>query len=294
MSNWANLILPANAKINLGLDVLGVRPDGYHEVRMVMQSLALHDDIGIGRNDENRIIIKCDSDKVPLDESNLCHKAARLMIEEYGISGGITVTINKRIPVAAGLAGGSADAAAALVGINEIFSLGLSGEELRDKAVRLGADVPYCIFKKTALSEGIGERLTELAPLPPCQILLFTPDIPVPTASVYKKLDQTGIEAHPDIDGMLAALKDGDLKRVASLLGNVLEAVTMREHPIISVVKEKMKEFGALGALMSGSGPTVFGIFADPKEAGEAYTRLKHESFKGQLLLTDSYSAAVF
>ena len=284
-----SMILPANAKINLGLDVLGVRPDGYHEVRMVMQSLKLHDDIGIGKNEENRILIKCDSDAVPSDESNLCYKAAQLLQEEYGISQGITVTINKRIPVAAGLAGGSADAAAALLGINETFSLGLSGEELRKQAVRLGADVPFCIFKKTALSEGIGERLTELPPLPECTILLFTPDIPVSTASVYKKLDQTGIDVHPDIDGMIAALKTGDLKGVVSLLGNVLEMVTEREHPIISAVKMKMKEFGALNAVMSGSGPTVFGIFEDPGEAQAAYSKLKHESFKGQLLLTDSW-----
>ena len=285
-----SMILPANAKINLGLDILGVREDGYHEVKMVMQSLMLHDDIGVGKNEEEKILIKCDSDAIPCDERNLCFQAARLMQKEYGIPQGITITINKRIPVAAGLAGGSADAAASLIGINEMFSLGLSEEELRKQAVLLGADVPYCIMKKTALSEGIGERLTELSALPECRILLFTPDIPVSTASVYKKFDQTGEKTHPDIGGMIQALSEGDLKGVAALLGNVLEAVTEREHPVISAVKEKMKEFGALNAIMSGSGPTVFGIFDDPEKAGDAYTRLKRENFSGQVLLTDSYT----
>ena len=280
------ITLNANAKINLGLDVLGVREDGYHEVRMIMQSLELSDELVLEKT-EGEIIIKTDSEEIPSDRTNLCYKAAELMKTEYGIEQGVTVTVTKRIPVAAGLAGGSADAAAVMTGMNSLFGLSLSGEQLMKQGVRIGADVPFCIMKGCALSEGIGEKLTGLKNLPKCGIILFTPKISVSTAMVYKKLDQFGISTHPDTEGMLKAIDSGDLKRLAGLMKNVLEPVTASEHGVIKEIEELFTKEGALGAVMSGSGPSVFAIFEDRKRAEAAYEKLRTQMPEGQLILTE-------
>ena len=280
------ITLNANAKINLGLDVLGVREDGYHEVRMIMQSLELSDEIVLEKT-EGEIVIRTDSTEIPSDQNNLCYKAAALMKREYGIEQGVTVTVTKRIPVAAGLAGGSADAAAVMTGMNDLFGLSLSKEQLMEQGVRIGADVPFCIMKGCALSEGIGEKLTGLKNLPKCGIILFTPKISVSTAAVYKKLDLLKALAHPDIDGMLEAIDSGDLKRLAGLMKNVLEQVTASEYGVISETEERFMENGALGAVMSGSGPTVFGIFGDRRSAEAAYETLRTQMPEGQLILTE-------
>ncbi len=276
--------LEANAKINLGLDVVGLREDGYHEVRMVMQSLELCDTIELEKTDGG-IEIQSDSENLPPARENICYKAAELMLKEYGLPGGLEISIKKRIPIAAGLAGGSTDAAAVFLGTNELFGLGLSKEELLSLGVKVGADVPFCIAKGAALSEGIGEKLTGLKNLPECGIILFKPEISVSTADVYRKIDKTQIKAHPDIDALAKAMEEGSLKRITGLMGNVLELVTEAEHPVITTAKQEFMDHGALGAMMSGSGPTVFGIFEDRDSAGKCYDLLK-EKLAGTLILT--------
>ncbi len=258
--------LKAYAKINLGLDVTGKREDGYHEVRMIMQTVNLYDTLFIKEIDRNAIVIKTNKAFLPVNESNIIYKAATLMKETYGIEKGFFVDLKKHIPVAAGMAGGSADAAATMVGINNMYRLGIPLDRLMELGVKIGADVPYCIMRGTALAEGIGEKLTRLASLPDCQILIAKPPISVSTKSVYEKLDLSEA-VHPDIDGMIDCLKEGSLTGISSRLMNVLERVTVTDHPLINEYKEEMIRLGALGSLMSGSGPTVFGIF-DNKDRG--------------------------
>ena len=226
---------------------------------------------------------------VPADAGNLVYRAASLMMEEFSLPQGLDIRLNKFIPVAAGMAGGSSDAAAALVGINRLFGLGLSRGELMERGLKLGADVPYCIMRGTALAEGIGEKLTRLSPLPPCYILIGKPGVSVSTKYVYTnlKLDETTV--HPDIDGMVAALKAGDLTGVTEKMGNVLESVTIPRYPVIEKIKDLMKETGALNALMSGSGPTVFGIFDDWKKARQAQQRLRESRLARQVFLAEAF-----
>lgn len=273
------LELKAYGKINLGLDVIRKREDGYHEVRMIMQTVGLHDKIIMEKNWEQTIRTETNLPYVPDGEGNLAYRAAKLLADEFGIKDGVNIQIKKYIPVAAGMAGGSTDAAAVLVGMNRMFSLGLSRKELMKRGVKLGADIPYCIMRGTALSEGIGEILTELPPTPQCHIVLAKPQVAVSTKAVYGKLRANELlpHQHPDIDGMAAAIKQADLDGVISRLGNVLETVTIPEHPEIGMIKSIMMEQGADGALMSGSGPTVFGIFKDKEAAERTYHTLKHE-----------------
>ena len=282
--------LKAMAKVNLGLDVIGKRADGYHEVRMIMQTVRLYDRLKIMRSKKPGIRMTCDQGFLPTDERNLAYRAAKLLADEFGIKDGIEMELKKYIPVAAGMAGGSSDAAAALYGINRLFSLKLSLKELMERGVRLGADVPYCLMRGTALSEGIGEILTPLKDVPDCHVLIAKPPISVSTKHVYEALKAEEINEHPDIDAMLGAIEDGDLKRLASLMGNVLESVTCSEYPLIEKIKDLMKENGALNALMSGSGPSVFGLFDDKEAAGIAYEKLKETSLAKQVYLTDFYS----
>ncbi|MCR4656424.1 MAG: 4-(cytidine 5'-diphospho)-2-C-methyl-D-erythritol kinase [Lachnospiraceae bacterium] len=277
--------LKANAKINLGLDVTGVRENGYHEVRMIMQSLKLCDDIEIGEQD-NGVTIMADSLEIPDGADNICYKAAELMRREYGIKQGIRIKIGKKIPVAAGLAGGSTDAAAVITGINELFSLGCRADELMEQGLKIGADVPFCILKGTALSEGIGEKLSGIEKLPECGILLFKPPVSVSTADVYRELDKIKIKEHPDIDALALAVREGNLRKTAKLMGNVLELVTEKKYPVITEAKLGMLENGALGAMMSGSGPTVFGIFEDKQSAERCYRELEGK-LNGKLILTE-------
>ncbi|MCR4740248.1 MAG: 4-(cytidine 5'-diphospho)-2-C-methyl-D-erythritol kinase [Lachnospiraceae bacterium] len=286
--------LRSRAKINIGLDVTGVRDDGYHLVRMIMQSVDLCDDVTIRADREavfcdksgKDIRITCDRPGIPCDERNLAWKAASLLMDETGIGEPVTIDIVKRIPVAAGLAGGSGNAAAVLLGMNELFNLGLSGEDLCKIGLRIGADVPYCLTGKTMLAEGIGEVLTPLKDLPKCHILLAKPDMDVSTAHVYGELDRKKDLRHPDIDAILEAVEGSDLKRICAHMGNILEEVTEKEHGVITEIKKSMKKNGALNALMSGSGPTVFGIFEDIKKAEKAYDAIKKEDLAKQVFIT--------
>lgn len=282
--------LKARAKINLGLDVVRRRPDGYHEVRMVMQMLQLYDQIVIEKTDEPGIRIQTNLPFLPKDERNIAYRAARVLMDAYQVERGVKIGIDKHIPVAAGMAGGSTDCAAVLYGINRLFRLGLSSKELRDYGVKLGADVPYCLLRQTALSEGIGEILTPVAPLPNCPVLVAKPPVSVSTRHVYEHLRLDESIVHPDIDGIVAALEKQDLYGVTDRLGNVLETVTIPEHPVIAQIKERMMASGAVNALMSGSGPTVFGIFDDDKKAERAYEDMRISGLSRQIYLTRPFN----
>ncbi|MCI6121655.1 4-(cytidine 5'-diphospho)-2-C-methyl-D-erythritol kinase [Bariatricus sp. SGI.161] len=285
------LELKALGKINLGLDVLGRRDNGYHDVRMVMQTVYLYDQIKIERTKEPGIQLSTNLFYLPVNENNLAYQAANLLMEEFQISEGVKITLDKHIPVAAGMAGGSSNAAAVLFGINQMFSLGLSQKELMERGVTLGADVPYCIMRGTVLAEGIGEILTPLPDMPKCYILIAKPPISVSTKMVYEKLDAHEIQEHPDIDGILHGLENQDLQQIASCMGNVLEKVTIEEYPVIEEIKSVMKDNGALNAMMSGSGPTVFGIYDDKQQAKNAASKIKELQLAKQVYVTNIHNA---
>ena len=285
-----SLKLKSLAKINLGLDVLGRRENGYHDVRMVMQTIYLYDDVTLNKTEESGIQLKTNLTYLPTDEKNIAYKAAKMLIEEFNIKEGVEIILNKHIPVAAGMAGGSSNAAAVLVGMNRLFGLELSQQELKSRGVKLGADVPYCIMRGTVLAEGIGEVLTPLAPMPKCYVLVAKPGISVSTKTVYEKLDAKEIENHPDIDGVIAGLDEGDLKKIAASMGNVLEHVTITDYPIIEDIKTVMKEEGALNAMMSGSGPTVFGIFDDKQLARKAGQKIKELELTKQVYVVNVHN----
>lgn len=278
--------LNAMAKINLGLDVTGKRPDGYHELRMVMQMINLYDKIEISKLETPEIIVETNLSFLPVNENNIVYKAAQLLINKFHLTQGVRIVLEKHIPVAAGMAGGSSDAATVLYGMNKLFSLGMTKKQMMEEGVKLGADVPYCVLRTTALSEGIGEILTTLPPMPKCHIVIAKPGISVSTKAVFGKLRVDEIEKHPDIDGIVEAIKAGSLTDIASRLGNTLEEVTIKDYPVIAQIKEEMLAQGALGALMSGSGPTVFGIFDDEKKAKNAYAVLKAGTQARQVFLT--------
>lgn len=275
----------AYAKINLGLDVVRRRDDGYHEVKMIMQTIDLYDILTFSRIPEG-IVVTTDKEELPGDESNLVYKAAKLMIDRFGITQGVKIALSKKIPMAAGMAGGSTDAAAVFHGLNEMFALGLPEEELRGLGVRIGADVPYCIMGGTALAEGIGEILGRLPDMPACSILIAKPDIDVSTKFVYENLHADRLQAHPDIDGMAEAIRGNNLQGITSRMENVLETVTVKEYPVIAGIKDYMKRYGAVNALMSGSGPTVFGIFDTERKAEAAYAALEKEKLAKHLFVT--------
>ena len=271
----------ANAKINLSLNITGVRENGYHDVRMIMQSIELCDYLDIEVNNSGRIELTCSNPEIECDKSNLIYKAADKLInkavdeEIIDKNTGVTISLQKNIPIAAGLAGGSTDAAATLVGLNEELGLGYSSSELRGLGVTLGADIPFCIEGGTYLSEGIGEVLSKLKDAPDCFIVLVKPDINVSTKFVYDNLILNEETVHPDVDAMLDAIETGSIKRVADCLDNLLATVTEKEYPIIVDIKNILKENGALNAIMSGSGPTVFGLFDDEEKAKEALSILE-------------------
>ncbi len=284
------LKLKSLAKINLGLDVLGRRENGYHDVRMVMQTIYLYDNVTLQKKETPGIDLKTNLFYLPVDEKNIAYKAAKMLMDEFQIEGGISITLDKHIPVAAGMAGGSSNAATVLVGMNRLFHLGLTEEELMERGVKLGADVPYCVMRGTALAEGIGEELTQLPPLPKCYVLIAKPAISVSTKVVYEKLDAHEIEDHPDIDGILEGLEAEDIEKIAVSMGNVLERVTIEDYPIIEEIKETMKEEGALNAMMSGSGPTVFGIFNDRKLGRQAQRRIRQKGLTKQVYLVNVHN----
>lgn len=284
------MMLKAYAKINLGLDVLGKREDGYHEVRMIMQTIRLYDKLVMKKISNEEVIIKTNLSYLPTNENNLVYKAIQLLREEFHIKQGVYVELEKHIPVAAGLAGGSSDAATTLIGMNRLFHLKLSNKDLMDRAVRLGADIPYCILGGTALSEGIGEVLTPLPNMPPAYILIAKPPISVSTKYVYEHFDMTREVNHPDIDGMTEAINQKELVGVTERLSNVLENVTISQYPVIKEIKDLMISYGAMNALMSGSGPTVFGVFDDLNHAKKAFSQLKLQGKAKQIYLTDIYN----
>ena len=284
--------LKALAKINLGLDVLRRREDGYHEVKMIMQTISLHDDLEIRRIKTPEIQVKTNLYYLPTNENNLVYKAAKLLMDEFGIKEGVAIQLKKRIPVAAGMAGGSTDGAAVLWGMNQMYGLGLSRQELMERGVKLGADVPYCVQRGTALAEGIGERLSVLPSMPKCTILIAKPGISVSTKFVYENLHANDLkpEQHPDVDRMIEAMKEKNLDLLCERMGNVLETVTIPAYSVIQAIKEHMVACGAAGAMMSGSGPTVFGIFHSPVQAKAAMKDLKVNGLAKQLYLTTPYN----
>lgn len=283
------MIKKAYAKVNLVLDVLRRRPDGYHDVKMIMQNLDIYDEL-IFTVDESKqersITISTNKEGIPTDSRNLIYKAIELMFDEFNIEATIHVHLEKNIPVEAGMAGGSTDCAATLKAVNELFDLHLDVQKLMELGVKLGADVPYCILGKTALSEGIGEVLTPVNPLPPCYVLVVKPPIGVSTKMVYTNLRANELSRHPDVDGMVVALEKGDLEKVTSYMENVLETVTVKLYPEIEEIKTIMKEQGALNSLMSGSGPTVFGIYRDEDVAKKAASYIKELGLSKEIFVT--------
>ena len=282
--------LKALAKINLGLDVLGKSENGYHDVRMIMQSIYLYDEVKIEKKDTPEIEVVSNLNFLPTGEDNIAYKAARLLQEEFKISDGVKITLKKHIPVAAGLAGGSSNAAAVLFGMNRMFRLGLSQKSLMERGVKLGADVPYCIMRGTVLAEGIGEELHKLPAMPKCTVLIAKPPVSVSTKTVYEALDSKEITEHPDIDGIIEGLERQDLKKIAGCMGNVLEDVTIPMHPVIDEIKQVMKDCEALGATMSGSGPTVFGLFESRARARDAQRRIREKALTRQVYVTNIHS----
>lgn len=277
----------AYAKVNIGLDVLRRREDGYHDVKMIMQTVNLYDELSFEDCNQKDIQITTNAGFLPTNEDNLIYKAAKLLIDEFGIEKGVKINLTKNIPVAAGMAGGSTDAAATLVCINDFFNLGLSKKDLMERGVKIGADVPYCVMGGTALSEGIGEVLTKIEGMPQCYILIAKPPIDVSTKYVYENLHANELKHHPDIDGLVANINKSDLNGIALKMENVLETVTAKKYPIIEDIKAFMKDNGALNSIMSGSGPTVFGLYNDEKTAKEAYKGLIEKNYTNQVFLTD-------
>jgi 4-diphosphocytidyl-2-C-methyl-D-erythritol kinase len=261
----------ARAKINLGLDVCRRLDNGYHEVKMVMQTVDIYDELEFKKRNDSEIILSINSrDNLGDVTNNLIYKAAKLMRETYGINEGIEIKLTKNIPVAAGMAGGSTDAAATMLALNEMFNLRLTKLKIMEDALQLGADIPFCILGGTALAEGIGEDLSELPAPPKASLLVVKPPINVSTKWVYEQLDAKTLDRHPDIDAMVEALHNGDLKGIVNNMENVLETVTIKEYPIISDIKKMMVGSGAMNALMSGSGPSIFGIFRNEELANAA------------------------
>lgn len=282
--------LKALAKINIGLDVLGKREDGYHDVRMIMQTIHLYDRVEIKKTRSPHIRVETNLYYLPVNEDNLVYRAAKLMKDEFKIKEGVRIVLQKFIPVAAGMAGGSSDAAAVLVGMNRIFNLGLKQNKLMELGLKLGADVPFCIMRGTALAEGIGEKLTALPPMPKCPVLIAKPGISVSTKFVYENLRlHDGIE-HPDIDKIVANIKQKNLRGIAENMGNILETVTIPSYPVIQDIKKLMKENGALNAMMSGSGPTVFGLFHSEKDIRKAYDALKQSGLAKNVYTSDIHN----
>lgn len=282
--------LRALAKINLGLDVLRKREDGYHELRMIMQTINMYDQLDIEISKTPGIKITTNLPFIPVNESNLVYKAAKLLMDEFQVEQGITVDLQKFIPVAAGMAGGSSDAAATMIGVNRLFGLGLSVKELMERGVKIGADVPYCLLRGTALAEGIGDKLRALPACPDCYVLIGKPAISVSTKFVYENLHANELEYHPEIDKMLDAIQWHNLNKIADCMGNVLETVTIPHYPVIQKIKDHMKEHGALNAMMSGSGPTVFGLFDDKATAENACEALRASRLARTVFLTTVFN----
>lgn len=282
--------LKALAKINLGLDVTGRREDGYHLVRMIMQTIHLFDSVQMHKISEPGIQFTTNMRFLPADEHNLAYKAAKIIMDEFGITQGVHIDIKKCIPVSAGMAGGSTDAAAVLYGMNQLFELKLSFQQLSERGLTIGADVPYCLMRGTALAEGIGEKLTRLPSMPRCPVVIAKPGISVSTKWVYEGLKLNADTVHPDIKQLLTDIKRRDLKKMASHMGNILETVTIKEYPVIAKIKKNLTAHGALTALMSGSGPAVFALFEDRAKAKKAADALRSSGLARQIYVTTIFN----
>ena len=283
------IIVSAPAKINLVLDIVGKRDDGYHELSTVMQMTDLNDSLILEKRHEPGVRLRTSLPSLPNDSGNIAFRAAELMRSAFGIKEGVSIDITKRIPVAAGMAGGSTDAAAVLIGMNRLFELSISTEQLMEFGGALGADVPFCVLKKTALLGGRGDKAEIIPPLPKCSILVAKPGIQISTAHVYAEYDRLKDIKHPDPIGLALAMREGDFAGIAAKLGNVLEYVTAAEYPVINDLKAKMKELGAAGTLMTGSGPTVFGLFDDRNRAAHALREMKENGAAADIFLTEPY-----
>ena len=277
----------ANAKINLTLDILGKRPDGFHEVAMVMQTIGLHDTLVMEKT-ERDIELSINVPWLKADEKNLAWRAAELMRQEYGIEGGVRIELTKRIPVAAGLAGGSADAAAVLKGMNDLYGLQLTEEKLCELGARLGSDIPFCIMGGTMLATGRGEVLTRLSDMPETWVVLAKPRISVSTAWAYQNYDEQGADRHPDNEAIKQAIARGNRKAVAGLLCNVLESVTIKKYDVIAEYKQMMLDKGAMASMMSGSGPTVFGL-AKSREQAESIADVLRQETNADVFVTRTF-----
>ncbi len=287
----ANVIhLKALAKINLGLDVIGVREDGYHLVRMIMQTIDLYDWVTVRKAAHKDITLATNLNFLPADHHNIAYQAAELLKKDYPQVTGVDLLIHKCIPVAAGMAGGSTDAAAVLYGINKLWKLGIPMQRLMEYGLQIGADVPFCLIRGTALAEGIGEELTSLPPMPKCYILIAKPPVSVSTKSVYQALDALAQPPHPPIDAQIEDLKAQDLASLAAHMGNVLEDVTIPMHSQIAQIKQLMTDHGAVAAMMSGSGPTVFGIFSDKEQAYIAREQVRGSGLARQVYVTRPFN----
>jgi len=275
------------AKINLTLDVLGKRENGYHDVKMIMQTLSLFDLVIVDK-EKAGIVVSTNIKHLPVGDKNIAWKAAKLFFDEIGISGGCKILIHKNIPIAAGLAGGSGNAAAVLCALDKLYNTNLSLEKLLKMGEKLGADVPFCILGGTVLAEGIGEIMTELPAVPKTDILLVKPPVSVSTGKIYEEIDGLTDPHHPDTDLVIDAIKNGDMDKVSKNLSNIMEDVTVLDAPEILKIKEDLVKMGAKGALMSGSGPTVYGIFDDFKTAKSAHDVFSKE-YK-ETFLTKTYN----
>jgi len=284
-----NLIeLKARAKVNLSLDVVAKRPDGYHDIKTIMQTIELHDRVFI-EEAKSGIEVLCKNRWVPTDRRNIAYKAAEKLKLQFGIDRGVKIRIEKNIPVSAGLAGGSSDAAAVLKGMNSLFGLNLKENELMEIGKTIGADVPFCIKGGTMLAEGIGEILTPLKPLPVTHMVLIKPKIGISTAWVYGNLNVKNLTSRPDTNIMIKYIESGNIKSLAKDMCNVLETVTCTKYEVIDEVKQRLIDLGALGSMMSGSGPTVFGIFSDKKSAKKAYESMECDRWERYITSTVSF-----
>ena len=283
------ITVKALAKINLGLVVLRRREDGYHEVKMIMQTIHLYDQLFLEKT-EAGISLETNLKFLPTDPGNLAYRAAALLQDEFHLKEGVHIRLQKRIPVAAGMAGGSTDAAGVLYGMNQMFELGLSRKDLMERGVKLGADVPYCLMRGTALAEGIGEKLTSLPPMVKCPVVIAKPQVSVSTKYVYEHLVLNENTKHPDIDRLISDIKAKDLDAIASHMGNVLESVTIDKYPEIAKIKDVLLENGAKNAMMSGSGPTVFALYDEEEKARLAVDRLRETGLAKQVFVTDIYN----
>ena len=266
--------IKAYGKVNISLDVVGKREDGYHLLSMIMQNIDLYDEIEVEKQ-ECGIILECNKSYVPVDNRNLAYKAAEIFKERYDIVDGVKINIEKNIPVSAGLAGGSTDAAAVLKVMNKLFNVNATEEELMELGLKLGADIPYCIHGGTALCEGIGEIITPIKPFRDKIVVLVKPAFGVSTKEVYKNFNLEKVKQHPKTAEIINAIENDDLNFVASNMKNLLENVTLRKHKILIKIKEEMNACGAINSMMSGSGPTVFAFFDDMLKAQRCFEKMK-------------------